>query len=73
MRTGDYVYLAVGAVIGLVLLIGLFCTGSYEKKQTKKETVPVSVSTEIPVGTIKCVKPGYKYCIEYRIFRETNQ
>lgn len=73
MRISDYAMLALVTVLVIAITPGL-CT-NYEKTQTKpkEEAAPASVRTEIPVGTIKCVKPGYKYCREYRIFRETNQ
>ena len=32
-----------------------------------------NVTTEIPVQSIRCVKPGHNFCLEYRVFNEVRQ
>jgi hypothetical protein len=63
--------------IGLALLTGvIICVSFLEHKQQETAAAPAkhdSITTEIPVQRIRCVKPGHNFCLEYRVFNEVRQ
>ena len=59
--------LLAGVVISIAFL---------DSEQQKTAAAPAkhdSVTTEIPVQRIRCVKPGHNFCLEYRVFNEVRQ
>ena len=59
--------LLAGIMISIVFL---------ESERPKSAAAPAkhdSITTEIPVQRIRCVKPGHNFCLEYRVFNEVRQ
>lgn len=60
-----------------LLLAGVMISIAFlENERPKSEAAPAkheTVTTEIPVQRIRCVKPGHNFCLEYRVFNEVRQ
>ena len=59
--------LLAGVMLGIVFL---------ENAQRETAAAPAkhdSITTEIPVQRIRCVKPGHNFCLEYRVFNEVRE
>lgn len=69
-KIGSMVYVCV-----ILFLVGIIVL-SLEHKPQEAIAAPVkhdSITTEIPVQRITCVKPGHNFCLEYRVFNEVRQ
>ena len=69
-KIGSMVYVCV-----ILFLVGIIVL-SLEHKPQEAIAAPVkhdSITTEIPVQRIRCVKPGHNFCLEYRVFNEVKQ
>lgn len=44
-----------------------------EREKFQNEAKHESITTEIPVQRIRCVKPGHNFCLEYQVFNEVRQ
>ena len=69
-KIGSMVYVCV-----ILFLLGIIVF-SLEHKPQEAITAPAkhdSITTEIPVQRITCVKPGHNFCREYRVFNEVRQ
>lgn len=60
-----------------LLLAGVMISIAFlENERQKSAAAPEkheSITTEIPVQRIRCVKPGHNFCLEYRVFNEVKQ
>ena len=69
-KIGSMVYVCV-----ILFLLGIIVF-SLENKPQEAIAAPAkhdSITTEIPVQSIRCVKPGHNFCLEYRVFNEVRQ
>ena len=69
-KIGSMVYVCV-----ILFLVGIIVL-SLEHKPQEAIAAPAkheSITTEIPVQRIRCVKPGHNFCLEYRVFNEVRQ
>lgn len=69
-KIGSMVYVCV-----ILFLLGIIVF-SLENKPQEAIAAPAkhdSITTEIPVQRITCVKPGHNFCLEYRVFDEVRQ
>ena len=69
-KIGIMVYVCV-----ILFLVGIIVL-SLENKPQEAIAAPAkhdSITTEIPVQRITCVKPGHNFCLEYRVFNEVRQ
>lgn len=69
-KIGSMVYVCV-----ILFLVGIIVL-SLEYKPQEAIAAPAkhdSITTEIPVQRIRCVKPGHNFCLEYRVFNEVRQ
>ena len=60
-----------------VLLAGVVISIAFlDNERPKSAAAPAkhdSITTEIPVQRITCVKPGHNFCLEYRVFNEVRE
>ena len=69
----DLAFLCYGALLLAGVMIGV---SFLEHEQQETAAAPAkhdSITTEIPVQRIRCVKPGHNFCLEYRVFNEVRQ
>ena len=69
-KIGSMVYVCV-----ILFLLGIIVF-SLENKPQEAIAAPAkhdSITTEIPVQRITCVKPGHNFCLEYRVFNEVRE
>ena len=69
-KIGSMVYVCV-----ILFLLGIIVF-SLEHKPQEAIAAPAkyeSITTEIPVQRIRCVKPGHNFCLEYQVFNEVRQ
>ena len=69
-KIGSMVYVCI-----ILFLLGIIVF-SLENKPQEAIAAPAkhdSITTEIPVQRITCVKPGHNFCLEYRVFNEVRQ
>lgn len=75
-ENGDNSFVFVICFFAVVFVGGMINVSFLEHKQQEAIAAPAkhdSITTEIPVQRIRCVKPGHNYCLEYRVFNEVKQ
>ena len=75
-ENGGNSFVFVLCLFAITFAGGLIGLSFLDHEQQKTVTAPAkheSITTEIPVQRIRCVKPGHNFCLEYQVFNEVRQ
>ena len=69
----DLAFLCYGSLLLAGVMLGIVFLENAQRETAAAPAKHDSITTEIPVQRITCVKPGHNFCLEYRVFNEVRQ